>query len=118
MREEKLIIKREEVPTVKRRTKSVDKKVFRPIHLGVQPVLQKGLKPTIFKGKEVYQAIDQGTQNLPTTYEKTQNEKEITQVRKSIFRSNSLPVIYKAKQFIISYNNNKLIFKKILIYIL
>ena len=110
MREEKHITKREEVPTVQRRTKSVDKKVIqpvikdviRPIHLRVQPVLQNGLKPTIFKGKEVHKAIDQGTQNLPTTYEKTQYEQEIrkgTEVRQSIFRSNSLPVIYKAKQF-------------------
>ena len=111
MREEKHITKREEVPTVQRRTKSVDKKVIQPIikdviqpiQLRINPVLQNGLKPTIFKGKEVLQTIDKGTQNLPTTYEKTQYEKEIregqAQVRQSIIRSNSLPVIYKAKQF-------------------
>ncbi len=71
MREEKHIIKREEVPTIQRRTKSVDKKVIQPFHLGVQLVFQNGFKPTILKGKEVHQAIDQGTQNLPNTYEKT-----------------------------------------------
>ena len=110
MREVKHITKREEVPTVNRKTRSVDKKVIQPIikdviqpiQLRINPVLQNGLKPTIFKGKEVKEAIDKGIQNLPSTYDKTEYEKEIreggTQVRESIIRSNSLPVIYKSRQ--------------------
>ena len=76
MREDKHITKREEVPIVQRRTKSVDKKVIQPIHLDVQLDFQNGFKPTIFKGKEVHQAIDQGTQNLPTTSEKLNMKKK------------------------------------------
>ena len=50
----------------------------------------------------MHQAINQGTQNLPVTYQATKYEQEVeggTSINQSIYRTNTLPVQYKPIQY-------------------
>ena len=112
------ITKKEVVPQTKAETKRIVKKVIQPIikdviqpvHVRIKPVLQEGVKPTIFKGDEVRPVINQGTKTIETIYKETKVEKEVNagvKVRDSIVRSTVLPTDNKGvivKKEIISTN--------------
>ena len=106
MKEEQHITKKEIAPVMKSETKNITKKVIQPIikdviqpvHIKVKPILQESIKPTIYKGEQIRQPIDQGTQNLPASFQGTKVEKEVlttTAVRESIVKSSVLPTEHK-----------------------
>ena len=117
-REEKHTTQRQVVPQTKDETKKIVKKVIQPIikdviqpvHIRIQPVLQEGVKPTIFKKDEIRDAINQGTKTAQTIVKETKVEKEVNagvKVRESIVRSSVLPTDNKGvvvKKEIISTN--------------
>jgi len=117
-REEKHTTQKQVVPQTKVETKKIVKKVIQPIikdviqpvHIRIKPVLQEGVKPTIFKKDEVRAAINQGTKTQQTIVKETKVEKEVNagvKVRESIVRSSVLPTDNKGvivKKEIISTN--------------
>ena len=48
--------------------KNIINDVIQPVHIKVKPVLQEGIKPTIFKGFYTKETINQKTQNLNDIY--------------------------------------------------
>jgi hypothetical protein len=109
MKEEQHVVRKEIAPVVKKETKNVTKKVIQPIikeitqpvHIKVKPILQEGIKPTIYKQEVVHQAIDQGTKNLPVSFQGTKVEREVmsgTSVKQSIVKNSVLPTNYKPTQ--------------------
>ena len=95
-------LKRETQNIQKKLIQPIIKDVIQPVHILVKPVLKEQIKPTIFQGQEMHQAINQGTQNLPISYLKTEYEQEVrgeTSVKESIYRTNTLPVRYKPVQY-------------------
>jgi hypothetical protein len=108
-REEQHVTRKEIAPVIKRETKDINKKVIQPIikdviqpvHIKINPVLQEGIKPTIYQGQKVHQVINQGTQNLPASFQGTKYEKEITSgtsVRTSIVKESVLPTDFRGTQ--------------------
>jgi hypothetical protein len=106
LREEQHTTQTQVAPELRHETQNIQKKVIQPIikdviqpvHILVKPVVQEGIKPTIFKGESMHQAINQGTQNLPVSYQGTQYAQEVmsgTSVNQSIYRTSTLPIQYK-----------------------
>ena len=109
MKEEQHITKKEIAPVTRTETKDIKKRVIQPVikdviqpvHIKVKPILQETIKPTIFQGQQVHQAIMQGTQNLPASYQDTKYEKEIrsgTSIKTSIVKNDILPVDIRQPQ--------------------
>ena len=117
-REEKHTKQTKVAPQTKTETKKIVKKVIQPIikdviqpvHIRIKPVLQEGVKPTIFKGDEVRPVINQGTKTAQTIFKGTKVEKEVNagvKVRESIVKSSVIPTENKGvvvKKEIISTN--------------
>ena len=109
MKEEQHITKKEIAPVTRTETKDIKKRVIQPVikdviqpvHIRVKPILQETVKPTIIQGQQIHQAIMQGTQNLPASYQETKYEKEIrggTSIKTSIVKNDILPVDYRQPQ--------------------
>jgi hypothetical protein len=106
LREEQHTTQTQVAPELRHETQNIQKKVIQPIikdviqpvKILVKPVVQEGIKPTIFQGQSMHQAINQGTQNLPVSYHGTNYAQEVmsgTLVNQSIYKTSTLPVQYK-----------------------